>query len=179
VHGLLHAEFRDFALERAGRARWNQVLRANGLNDRVYRLSDSYPDEELAAAVGMLAGILRVGEQDVLREFGEAAAGSLLATYGALVDPRWQALDLIEHTEEVIHRAVRLQDPNAHPPKLVTVRPDPATVRLIYDSPRRLCSVAKGILAGVGRHYDEPLTVTEEACMHDGQPVCVLVVTTP
>jgi predicted hydrocarbon binding protein len=50
-------------------------------------------------------------------------------------------------------------------------------VVVVYQSGRRLCPVAKGIIRGIGAHYDDPLAVSEESCMHEGADVCELVVT--
>jgi hypothetical protein len=59
---------------------------------------------------------------------------------------------------------------------LATDRPAPERVIVVYQSGRRLCPVAKGLVLGVGDHYDEPLSVTENRCMHERADVCELVV---
>jgi predicted hydrocarbon binding protein len=50
-------------------------------------------------------------------------------------------------------------------------------VIITYASPRRLCALAKGIMAGVARHYKENLTIAETTCMHAGAAACTLVAT--
>ena len=67
-------------------------------------------------------------------------------------------LDVIEHTEQTIHRVVRRRQPGALPPRLRTVRVGPKMVILTYDSPRRLCAVARGIARGVAARFAEALT---------------------
>ena len=77
-------------------------------------------------------------------------------------------MDFIEHTEEVIHRVVRIKSPGAKPPALKVTRVGPTEVLLMYTSARKMCSVAKG----VAKHFNEKITVTETTRMHKGAPEC-------
>jgi len=45
-----------------------------------------------------------------------------------------------------------------------------------YDSPRKMCALARGIIHGLGRHYAESITITEPTCMLRGDPACQLIV---
>jgi hypothetical protein len=75
--------------------------------------------------------------------------------YGPLLDSEWRTLDVIQHTEETIHRVVRMRQPGAAPPRLRVDRASPDEVAIHYDSPRRLCAVARGIVRGVAKHFGE------------------------
>jgi len=66
----------------------------------------------------------------------------LFQAYGRLLRPGWRTLDVIEHTEETVHRVIRRQDSAAQPPFLKAVRSAPDEVRLTYNSARRLCALA-------------------------------------
>jgi predicted hydrocarbon binding protein len=114
--------------------------------------------------------------QTVLFDFGRALFPALVATYGALIPSGWDALDLVEHTEEVIHRAVRLQDPTTAPPRLTAARVSPSEVRLLYNSSRKLCSLARGLLTEAGEYFAQPVTLIEERCVHRGDAFCEFVV---
>jgi hypothetical protein len=91
-----------------------------------------------------------------------------------LLKREWRTLDVIEHTEETIHRVVRMRQPGAQPPLLRAERTSPNEVVLFYDSPRRLCAVARGIGRGVANHFQEPIVIEERRCMHRGDPGCVI-----
>jgi hypothetical protein len=54
------------------------------------------------------------------------------------LDPAWRTLEVIEHTEETIHRVERRRQPGAAPPKLRVERKTAREVVLTYDSPRKL-----------------------------------------
>jgi predicted hydrocarbon binding protein len=59
----------------------------------------------------------------------------------------------------------------------MTFRSTQDEVQIIYSSSRQLCSVAKGIIKGVARHYGETVHITEDACMLRGDQFCALRVT--
>jgi Haem-NO-binding len=100
----------------------------------------------------------------------------LLQTYRAFVKPTWRTLDLVAEVETYIHKAVRLREPDAAPPRLRATRTGPTQVVVHYDSPRRLCALPEGIVAGVAAHYGERVTVHQSTCMARGDPSCTLVV---
>jgi serine/threonine protein kinase len=76
-----------------------------------------------------------------------------------------------------MHTTVRIGNPGAQPPVLDCIRSTPNEVQIVYSSDRRLCSVAKGIVKGVARHYGETVRISEDACMLRGDPFCALQVT--
>ena len=92
--------------------------------------------------------------------------------YRAYVRPEWTALDVIEHTEERIHKMVRLQQRGARPPYLSTTRRAVDEIVVHYSSERKMCAFAKGIASGIARHYGETLEITDLACMHQGATTC-------
>jgi predicted hydrocarbon binding protein len=91
------------------------------------------------------------------------------------VRPEWRTLEVIEHTEETIHRVVRMRTEGAKPPRLRAERTRPNEVVLTYDSPRKLCAVARGIVKGVAKQFKEMVTIDVRKCMHKGDPACVIV----
>lgn len=174
MHGIVHAEFREYAVGRLGPQGWAEAARRAGLEGRTYGPAASYPDEELLALV--LAVSRATGEplDAVLTGFGTAIVPGLLGTYGAFVDPHWGAADVLEHVEKVIHRTIRLQDREATPPYLTAERRSEDEVLIRYTSPRRLCAFGKGLVHGVAAEYGTSASIDEESCMHRGDAACVL-----
>ena len=95
-----------------------------------------------------------------------------------MLDAGWRTLDVIEHTEETIHKVVRTRNPGAAPPELQCARPSKDDVVITYASPRRMCAIAKGIARGLAAHYGEAVRVSESACMRKGDPQCRISVRT-
>lgn len=175
MHGLIHLEFRNFGIRHLGEAEWKDVVREAGVPLRACLPTKQYADEELFALVLAVARRRDSTVEETLVEFGRCAVKSLLEVYGSFIEPTWRTLDLLQHTERVIHRAVRLNDPAAAPPRLTVTRRSQEEVLVIYTSERRLCAFAKGLIGGIADHYGDEIVVSDETCMHVGDPDCRLV----
>jgi predicted hydrocarbon binding protein len=99
--------------------------------------------------------------------------------YAALIQPEWRTLDVVLHTEETVHRVVRMRNPGAAPPYLRAERTSPDEVVVHYTSQRKLCAIAKGIVRGLSSHFGDGVTILETECMHRGAAECRIVVRRP
>jgi len=172
--GVIFFVLQNHMEKRLGPSSWGRVVSLANLPATAYSPVAEYPDSEataLIAAASQLAG-KPLGE--FLEEFGVALAPELLAMYPGLVQPEWKTLDLVVNAEEVIHSVVRRRNPLAKPPVLRCARYSTDEVRLVYASPRKLCQIAKGIIRGIARHYQEEVSITDESCMNDGDPFCAI-----
>ena len=172
--GVIFFVLQNHMEKRLGPSSWGRVVSSAKLPPKAYSPVAEYPDSEamaLLAAASRLAG-KPLGE--FLEEFGEALAPELLAMYPALVQPEWKTLDLVVNAEEVIHSVVRRANPLAKPPVLRCARYSADEVQVVYASPRKLCQIAKGIIRGVARHYQQEVSITDDSCMNDGDPFCAI-----
>jgi hypothetical protein len=160
---------------RHGAQAWTDIVKSAGGADW-YVATMTYPDQELFALVQAVATKLAVPASTVLEQFGFAIVDTLLGLYGPFVEPDWRTLDLLANTETVMHRAVRLRDRSADPPRLHATRVGPGEVQIEYTSERRLCALAIGICSGVAAHYGEAITVEQPACMQRGDALCRLII---
>jgi predicted hydrocarbon binding protein len=176
MHGLIHIELERFARDRAGDSAWEKAVTEAGLDGRTYVTSERYDDTEALALVVALAKVTGTGPQALLEWFGEALVPSLVSTFASLIEPEWKTLDVIEHTEALIHTALRENDPAARPPMLRVLRRSENEVLVIYASERRMCGVAKGISRGLAVHYGEEVEIDEESCMLTGAGACAIAV---
>jgi predicted hydrocarbon binding protein len=176
MHGLILAELQRFSEAENGNGTWAQLLHEAGLPHRTYVTSETYPDTDVAAIVGAAARHKGSDVQTVLEQFGEFIAPTLMTVYKPFIKPEWKTLDMIEHAENNIHRAVRLRDPLAVPPRLQVRRVSPSEVVVIYESERRMCALAKGIARGVATHYGERIETSDLTCMLKGQASCTIAI---
>lgn len=169
--GVLLGQLTGFLQNTLGREAWEQVV-----NEVAARRAPHGEPDELSVLVAVAAERTGTPAAELLATFGESIVPDLLRVFGVFVKRDWTVLDLLENTETVIHRAVRLHDSSARPPHLRITRPTQTHVVIHYASPRRLCAMAKGILRGISTHYGAPLDVVETSCMHTGATTCTLVV---
>jgi hypothetical protein len=121
----------------------------------------TYPDAEAVAIVTAASKLTNIPADRILEDFGEFIAPDLLSMYRALVEPEWRTIELLLHTEDVIHRVVRINNPGAQPPKLQFEQVGPNELKFSYNSPRRMAAIAKGIIKGVAKHYGQAVLIHE------------------
>lgn len=176
MHGIIFNELKKFVDTHVGGDAWNRILGDAGLGNRVYMPIKEYPDEEAAQIVAAASKATGTDAAALLAGFGKFLAPDLIALYRHLIDPAWKTLDLVEHTEQAIHQAVRLRNPGAHPPRLRAVRTAADEVVVYYASARRMCAVAVGIVEGLATHFGEKVQVEQPECVHRGAQECKIVV---
>ncbi|HEX6641758.1 MAG TPA: heme NO-binding domain-containing protein [Thermoanaerobaculia bacterium] len=179
MHGTIFIELQKYVETKLGPAAWSTLMREAGITrEEPYDPFLTYPDEEVGALVGTASRITGTPAQALLEDFGEFIAPDLLDMYWSVIAPEWRTLDVLENTEKTIHDVVRINQKGATPPYLHATRVADDEVSILYTSPRKLCSVAKGITRGIARHYNEPITIDETRCMLRGDVDCLLVVKT-
>lgn len=174
MHGIIHVELKKYVETKFGPSVWTSVLNDAGLSGKLYLPISSYPDEEVVALVNSAARLTHKPADDLLEDFGQFITPTLLDMYRSLIRPEWKTLELLLHTEETIHRVVRLRNPGAHPPQLRFETTGPNTLKFTYTSPRRMSAVAKGIIKGVAKHYREAVTIQER---HAPDGICEMRIT--
>ncbi len=178
MHGLIFFYIQKFAdSAAAGATSWSKLRSTVTTNHGKYLPSGVYPDADAVHLLDSIAQSAHESLPTIVERFGEFLAPHLIKVAGRHIEPDWTALDLIEHTEAIIHAMVRATNPGARPPVLDTVRQTPHELTLLYSSERKLCGLARGIIRGIARYYGEELSLEETSCMHQGAPFCTLVVT--
>lgn len=165
---------RSFVVETHGAQAWHQILSDVGLQSALYLPTKVYPDEDAQKIVASAAELAGTPAQDLLCAFGEFLVPTLMKLYGSLVEPEWKTLELIAHTEKTIHRVLRITGSGAAPPYLRVGMVSEEEVEVIYDSQRRMCAVARGIVHGVAAHYGESVSVHESTCQQRGDAQCCM-----
>jgi hypothetical protein len=172
--GVMFFQLQKYVQTRLDPSLWQRLFKEVGLSSKFYSPMLDYPDEE---AVALIQAACQITDQSLdvfLENFGEALAPDFLALYKDLIRPEWKTLDVVMNAEETIHAAVRKHNPHAKPPVLQCLRVGENEIQLIYSSSRKLCSLAKGLLKGLARHYGQEILLNEPACMHRGDPFCAL-----
>lgn len=176
MNGIVFVQIGKFAQSQLGEQAWREVVRSAGVPSRLYYRVADYPDEEAFALLSALSTAVGEPLSVILESLGEFIVPDLMKMSRYWIKPEWKTLDLIANTEKTIHDTLRSEGSRTNPPRLQCRRSSPEQVIVTYDSPRKLCALAKGIIAGVAKHYGERVTIAEPTCMLKGEPACELVV---
>jgi hypothetical protein len=176
VQGVILDELEKYVVRELGQTGLSRIRDLTGRGAGGYQFDKAYPDDEMFVMLRGLVEATRRDPREIVEEFGEVLASSLLEVYGFLVDPRWSFLEFLLNTESVIHAGVKLNTPGAKPPLIQALRSGPESVQISYRSRRRLCPLAKGIIKGAAAHYEVAIILTEDTCMLRGDSECVITV---
>lgn len=168
MHGIIFTELKQFTDQRFGKDAWDRVLKSAGLGGHTFFSINDYADADMLSLFSALAKEAAIPVAEVVEDFGVFIAPDLLRLYSVLIKPEWRTLEVIENTEAVIHTVVRANIRGAKPPELKCWRIDADKLELEYDSPRKLCSLAKGIMRGIAAAFDERIEIVEHQCMNVG-----------
>jgi len=152
MHGIIHVELKKYVETKHDRDTWKAILKQAGLENTIYMPTMSYPDEETVKIVTAACELTGSGADTILEDFGEFIVPALISLYGTLIKPEWDVVEMLLNTEQTIHTEVRRKNPGAQPPKLRFERVGPNELKFLYNSPRQMAAVAKGIIQGVAKH---------------------------
>jgi hypothetical protein len=171
MHGMIMDMLKRFVIETYDDATWKQLQENAGLKNKVYFPVINYDDSETVQLVVTASEMTGIPLQTLLQVFGEYIAEDLIVMSKVLIRPEWKTLDFLENIETIFHALVR-DVWRVHPPILDFVRTGENEITLNYASKRKMCSVAKGIVTGVGKYYGEPIGFREGTCMLRGANSC-------
>ena len=169
MHGLIFVSFRDYLAAEHGAAKEEKVME----NEPFYFVSEAYPDEQFTALVERTIEVLGVPREKLLHAFGVFTAEKTFARlYPSLFALFPTTRSFLLNVESSIHEVVRVAMPDALPPELDVSEAHDGAVSITYTSPRRLCTLLRGLVEGTARHYREKAHIEELACMDRGDDAC-------
>ena len=174
MKGVVFRGLESLVIEKCGMNAWDELLRKNAPNERVYISPASYPDEEMFALLNDVSIKLNMAMPDVLKAFGKYLFSYLAAKHPAIISDFNSFSNLIVSIDKVIHVEVAklYHEPNL--PKINAVRVDKGLILMDYYSKRKLCMCAEGLIYGAAFYFDINVTLNHVQCMHDGFDKCII-----
>src|SRR5260370_5905524 len=120
MQGVILDELEKYVAGKLGQPGLQRIRNLTGRGDSGYDFGGKYPDDELVMIMRGLVDATGRRPEDILEDLGVALVPGLLEVYGFLVNPRRRFIDFLLNTDDVIHRAVRLNTPDSPPPDLHT-----------------------------------------------------------
>jgi hypothetical protein len=176
--GLIQKLLLDLVEEQAGAEAVSEVRRrADVPPDRVFRISETYSDEEWRRLFRAACEVLGSNEEQVLEAYAEAFGRDALSRF-----PRW--FEMSKSSREFLERqatihnvfASGLRDPAARKAVADKFRIERREREIVthYHSPNRLCPLYKSLARWMFRHYGDEATIEEPKCMLRGDDECEL-----
>jgi hypothetical protein len=134
---------------------WLKFIQEGGITSNSFEMKRNYPASEMDMLLKITAEYMKLTKNEVMERFGEFLVPDLLKMYQSFVNPSWRTFDMLEHTEQVMHAAVRSGGVQANPPALHVTRVDDTLLYIDYYSRRKMACLGIGIIKGIARYYGE------------------------
>ena len=177
MYGVIFHFLRNYVTENhGGKETWRTMLAATGHKIDNFNPITEYPDTDVIALAKTASVMLKLPIATVLEDFGAYTGKQLVTFYKMYVKAGWKTFDVIENAGSSIHHAINHYNENRKPPHIEAKRVSEDQLVIRYISKRKLCPVLRGIIRGLGEHFDESFSIQETECMHSGHPHCTIVV---
>jgi Haem-NO-binding len=174
MKGIMFNLLEEVVIQERGEAAWDEVLDDAGA-DGAYTSLGSYPDSELLKLLAA-ANPDRASPGSDLRWFGRAAMPLLSRRYPDFFIRHGSTRSFLLTLNEIIHTEVRKIYPGSDVPHFdfdSLSASDQLVLR--YQSKRRLCGLAEGLIEGAADYFSERVSIAQTLCMHRGDDKCILV----
>lgn len=170
LKGIIFNIVEEVISQSSGPETWDELLVLTELAG-VYTSLGSYPDKELLDLVAAASRLSNTPTPALLQLVGRDAIPLLHKRFPKFFDAAPNARTFILGLNTIIHPEVRKLYAGASCPHFHFAE-TANTLTLGYNSPRKLCHLAEGFVAGLARHYGEQIVMEQPSCMHDGAPMC-------
>jgi hypothetical protein len=176
MHGLIFVTWEKYLAERFGPTLLNKYRTTIGETVATSPLASRvYDDAVLLAGVGAAVKLTQVPADTLLWEYGRYFMINGLTSHlcAYLLTQVHSGRELLLTMRDA-HAQMR-RTPDALTPPLFSyeaISSDAREMALVYDSPRKLCSLLWGAIEGAADRYGERVQVVERSCMKKGAPIC-------
>lgn len=154
VHGSIFFLLKKYVDNNFPEGTWN-TLNATAGTSGIYYTTESYPLTEMGAIVSAASDATGIPVHDLKEKFGTYLVPDLFLLYTNYLKPGWKTYDVLLHTENVMHGAVRKLNSTATPPILNVTQLNDNVLIIDYYSKRRMGALAVGIIKGIAEYYNE------------------------
>ncbi|MDR6764406.1 hypothetical protein J2Y38_004639 [Flavobacterium sp. 2755] len=155
VHGSIFFLLKKFITKELSAASWDILNAQAGTGPISFSITENYPIETMNLLLENASEMTGVSRHLLMEQFGRYLVNDLFALYKDYIRPEWRTLDVILHTEPVMHGAVRKLNSTANPPVLNVSQINDKLLIIDYFSQRRMASLAIGIIRGISEYYGE------------------------
>lgn len=172
MKGIVFNLLEEIVRESYGEDTWDNLLEAADL-DGAYTSLGSYPDEHLGRLVAAAAAALNLSPEAVVCWTGRNALPLMAVRFPHFFTPHTDTRSFVLTLNDIIHPEVRKLYPGADVPEFEFDTSHADLLIMRYNSARKMCAFAQGLIEGAAIHYGEQVEFQQAKCMHRGDPECV------
>src|ERR1051325_8340200 len=147
MKGIIFNLLQEIVEQEYGEQTWDALLEAAQLKG-AYTSLGSYPDSDLMKLVGAASTALGKSPDEIVRWVGCKAAPLLAAKYPRFFDAHKSTRPFVLTLNQIIHPEVRKLYPGADVPEFDFDTSSEEFLLMGYQSARRMCAFAEGLVTG-------------------------------
>jgi len=170
MYGLVNKAVQDLVCSLYGEETWRAIKRKANVDEGTFVSMEAYPDQITYNLVGAASEVLGASPDDILKAFGEHwILYTAREGYGHLLQMGGSSLLNFVQNLDNLHVRVGMSFPELRPPSFRCSDIEPGSVRLHYYSSREgLGAMVIGLLHGLGKMFNTPLSVEHEVKRSEG-----------
>jgi predicted hydrocarbon binding protein len=180
MKGVINKGIQELVEAKFGAEAWGKIKEMAKCEEPFFSTSEDYPDQmtmDLAHAASEVSGLPM---ETVLVEFGKFWVSKTgFKSYPTFFKLAGKTAREFLLNLNKVHNQVTKNIRNARPPSFEYEELPDGRLLMHYRSDRRLCAVMRGLILGVGIHFDEELQLKETSCMNNGDPQCTMQISFP
>lgn len=176
MKGIVFTVLNELVEEGFGLAVWQHLLDETG-DDGIFTTSGTYEDQRLFALVGALSAQSGLPVDTLLRSYGEYAIPKFQESFPVFFDRVGTLREFLLSVDGIIHVEVQKLYPTAQLPRIWYDDSDEKSLVINYQSDRKLCALAEGLILGAATYFSEPVKLTQSECQNCGDDHCAIAVT--
>jgi hypothetical protein len=162
MYGLVNKAVKGFVLKNFDEATWSRIHTAAGV-DSDFTAMQAYEDDVTYNLVGAAHEETGIAVRDILHGFGEYWVSDV-ATYSYADLMRKSGSGFIDFVKNLdhLHERIRVTFPDYRPPSFRVKQIGAKQIQVDYYSHREgLIPFVEGLFQGLGKHYDETITIEQ------------------
>ncbi len=172
MKGIVFNLLEEIVQQTYGEDTWDDLLEKATL-DGAYTSLGNYPDEHLGRLVSVTAQALDMSPEAVVCWVGREALPLMAVRFPSFFTPHDDTRSFVLTLNSIIHPEVRKLYPGADVPEFGFDTSSPDTLIMRYNSARKMCAFARGLIEGAAAYYGEQAEFHQSQCMHRGDRECI------
>lgn len=172
MKGIVFTEFLDMVEAKFGYSMVDDLIESSELDSKgVYTAIGTYHHSEIVALLTNLSEKSKIAPDVLLKAFGEYLFETFLASYPQFFSAHEDSFSFLESIDSHIHVEVLKLYPEATLPKFVTSTNEDGSMCMVYQSERKMASLAEGLINKSLAHYSDNCEVQMDLIKEDGSEV--------
>jgi len=178
MKGIVFNILEEMVIEKAGLEGWDLLINSVELPSRgVYTAGKNYSDEEIVILSQKASEMLDIPLQPLIQAFGNFLFQKLVNKHPVFIESQPDFFSFLKSVHDVIHVEVRKLYEEPSLPHFSYQQPSDDELLMEYRSPRKLCLLAEGLIAGAAEHYQVNYQLAHTSCLHKGDDHCLFKIT--